>query len=162
MSSARSRQASIPRVSSFQRLLIQSQPVCKLSHSPGLHHHNHQNGTTKTTTAIGRSHFCEIIENSVAHSAALPLQLGRNAEISPVTSLMACFAGVSFGSQGAFFFFLICTPFEMWRLNFVWMYHTANYRFGCWVFNCSFFLQKNIIDGEMRRKTVIKKKSQSL
>lgn len=62
MASTQSLRTSISPVSSFQQLPIQSLPVCKLSHSPGLYHHNHQNGITKKTTAIGHSHFRKIIE----------------------------------------------------------------------------------------------------
>lgn len=55
-------ETSISRMSSLQQLPIQSLPVCKLSHSPGLYHHNHQSGITKTTTATGRFHPRKIIE----------------------------------------------------------------------------------------------------
>lgn len=55
-------ETSISHVSSLQQLPIQSLPVCKLSHSPGLYHHNHQNGITKTPTAIGHFHPRKIIE----------------------------------------------------------------------------------------------------
>lgn len=75
MANTESLRTSISHVSSFRQLPVQSEPVCKLSHSPGLYHHNHQNGITKTTTAIGHFHFRKIIEKQ----GRLWLQLGHNA-----------------------------------------------------------------------------------
>lgn len=75
MANAQSFRTSISHVSSFQQLPMQSQPVCKLSHSPGLYHHNHQNGRTETTTAVG--HFREIIEKQCGVFSCL--QLGQTA-----------------------------------------------------------------------------------
>lgn len=77
MADAQSLRTSISRVSSFQHppnsttiipkpLPVQSQPVCKPSHFPGLYHHNHRNGIRKTATAAGHFTFVKIIEKQCA------------------------------------------------------------------------------------------------